>query len=308
MSLQHDSNEKGCVLCFSWLAQESHCLSRLCTVQMCHFWCQKTWVSFTWQVWDPPSCSACAASQMSQYILTPMLLCVGPYPDLHPPAGGWKWGKTLHHRNPSWKRHVEENECYYRWTELPLWLPVWMGSEGKWAEAGAEYCSTVVVSSQYSFGWPCITCGVHAGTLPPPVSLQTGAAGIWGSRHGSQQGTARRSDPMVWCTTLASQRRTTNTTDGHKQGFLPKAAPTVCCLSLSWPSTCIPAWAVAATWIASCSGPPQGWQVIHVCSCLGHGCEGPEGMSRERKRGKDGFFQQRHDVWKDPAILRLSWH
>lgn len=61
----------------------------------------------------------------------------------------------------------------------------------------------------------------------------------------------------------------TSTTDGHKQAFLPKAAPTVCCLSLSPPSTCIPAWGMAVTWIASCSGPRQGWQVIHVCPCMG---------------------------------------
>jgi len=38
------------------------------------------------------------------------------------------------------------------------------------------------------------------------------------------------------------------------------------CSALSQPSTCTP---VAVTWIASCFGPLQGWEVIHVCPCMG---------------------------------------
>lgn len=164
---------------------------------------------------------------------------------------------------------------------------MWMGSGGRWAaEAGAE-------DTQYSFGWPCSTHGVHAGTLPSPVSLQTCTA--WGSWHASQQGTAFRSGPMVWCTTLASQRRPTSTADGHNQAFLPKAVPTVCCLSLSWSSTCIHAH-MHGQWLKHGLLPALGhhrdgkWSTF--VPVWGHGCEGPGGMSRERKRARMAFFSR----------------
>lgn len=253
-------------------------------------------------------CSACAASQMSQYILTHMLLCVGVISSPSPSCWGLKVGEDLIPQKP-----FMEKACGRKWVLLQVdWAASLAPSvDGQWRDVSwgrsrALFHCGSVLSVQFWLALHHMWCACRHPASPSVVAnLCCRGLGLMSwvtAGHSSQEW------PMVWCTTQASQRRTTNTTDGHKQGFLPKALPTVCCLSLSWPPTRIPAWAVSATWIVSCSGPPQGWQVIHVCFCLGHGCEGPEGMSRERKRGKDGFFHQRHDVWKDPVILRLSWH
>ena len=51
------------------------------------------------------------------------------------------------------------------------------------------------------------------------------------SRDGWQHGTAVKSGSMVWGTTPALWGRPASTADGHKQAFLPKAVPAVCCLS-----------------------------------------------------------------------------
>lgn len=154
---------------------------------------------------------------------------------------------------------------------------MWMGSRWRWAaEAGPEGAALLWHCPLGMPFWPALwhALACTQALCLSPCPCKPALQGPGGPCNGWQHDTTAESDPMVWGTTPATQGRPTSSEKGItslscSREFLQFAACPPFHAALSQPFTYIPAWTMAVTWITSCPGPPQGWEVIHHCPCIG---------------------------------------
>lgn len=262
-----------CAWCFPWLAQEqkSHSLSHLCKVQMCHSECQKPGCHWLDKLGTLTSVSClCCFTDVLGHLGTRATLCGGRIRTFTLLQRGERRGKTLQHRHPAWKRHVEENELNYSCTEPPLWLLHVDGQQmevSSWSRSrGCR--SAVALSPRHAILASSVACiGMHTGTLPSPVSLQTCAAGAWAPMswvaacHSSWEwprGLGHHTSP----TGETHQRR-----KGHNQAFLLQARRS---WSVEGTCSCSSAHQVhqVCRWLSREAEEEGVWTIITLCSLL----------------------------------------